>query len=334
MRSAPRRRLLAVAMTALEAGLVSAAPACTYDVPELAVVDASVRRDASVDARPGVEAGPGQGDGEAGTWDGPPLGPPDAEPDAAPGTPDAPLPEAGDAGPVDAPAPEAGPAEAGCPGGAIAFIDEATTTLAGGTSLPVTGLPSVLPGDTLLGFVAVEAIVGNPTTLTAPAGFTLVGQCAPQDTLGLDMLAVYVHTAGPGEPSSYGFTASTPVEGVAWLLHYAGVDPVQSIDVQSIGEAALSPLGTYESPPLTTTGQGEVVVVSFAAQSGGAGAATWSVPVGTTQRASIAGAGQCGSSDDELAASPGTIGPFQTMTSPIVGFSSGCAAVLALRPCP
>jgi hypothetical protein len=198
------------------------------------------------------------------------------------------------------------------------------------TTIPVNS-PAASSGDLLIAYIAAGS-TGNTSlpVFTAPTGWTLLGRT---DHTTIGSLVVYWKIATSAEPLTDTWSASEPVIYAAWILAYGGVDTAQPID--AFAALDLGTAGTqFATPPLTTTGPGELVVATFAGHSTGTTllSATWSLPPGTTSRVNFNNAqARSGASFDAPAAVAGAVLPVTSTAMETQDFAA--THVVAIRPC-
>jgi hypothetical protein len=167
-------------------------------------------------------------------------------------------------------------------------------------------------------------------TIGPPSGWTLLGRT---DHTTIGSLAVYWKIATSAEPLSYNWSLSEAVIYAAWILAYGGVDTAQPIDTFA-GLDDGSQGTAYATPPLTTTGSGEILVATFAGHSLSSNPvpATWSLPAGFASRVDFNNAqARSGASFDGLT---GAAGPFTAFSSTATVTQDFTAThILAIRPC-
>ena len=128
------------------------------------------------------------------------------------------------------------------------------------------------PTGTLSGHVLVAQVTtANPTTITAPSGWTTLQSGA----VGGLRYGVWVKVAGGSEPSSYTFQFSATVNAVAAIATYSGV-AASPIDVSGSQTGSST---TLTAPSVTTSGNA-LVLSLFGAQ----GVDVPTAPSGTTSR--------------------------------------------------
>ena len=135
-------------------------------------------------------------------------------------------------------------------------------TAPGYTASLVLDLPAgVQAGDVLLAHIACR--LPNSQTLTAPAGWTLIGGAGGNASSGIGQWAYY-HVAGSSEPASYTFTWSAQPTGEnggamsAWI----GVDNSNPVDASAISGQVDST--SITAPSISPTGSSDLLVCLYA----------------------------------------------------------------------
>src|SRR6185437_14767847 len=114
------------------------------------------------------------------------------------------------------------------PGGPITERSVATgSTSAAGSQVVIPVPAGVLANDVMIAQVTVRG--GTGTTLTAPAGWSLVRR--DNDTGGQIAEGIYVHVVtGASEPTSYTWTFSAGNDAAGGMAAYTGVNTASPID--------------------------------------------------------------------------------------------------------
>lgn len=180
--------------------------------------------------------------------------------------------------------------------------------------------------------IASIAVRPSSTTITAPAGWTLI-QRVDNANVTDSALAVYYHVAGATEGASYFWDLTNGNTGaVGGIQSFAGVNTVVPID-QFAGQN--TPLGlAHGTPSIATTVNGAMIVTSHAFAS----AATWTPPAGMTEsfdRASVAVPNVAGISLEANRVYQTTAQATGALTAVASDLADvGNAIVIALRPQP
>jgi type II secretory pathway pseudopilin PulG len=123
------------------------------------------------------------------------------------------------------------------------------------TSVTVNAPVGLAPGHFMLAAAVVDA--DATTTLSAPAGWTLVGRI--KDSTNTVTTGVWWKFATASEASSYQFTWTGSRKAYAWITRFTGVEPSAPINVSST-TAGASASSTPSSPSVTTTVANAMVV--------------------------------------------------------------------------
>ena len=189
------------------------------------------------------------------------------------------------------------------------------------TSLTLARPAGAAPGDVLLAGVAVR----GATTITAPAGWTLVRLDNAAD---YTIQAVYWRpVAATGEPASYQWAFSSSNAAAGGILAYSGVNTAAPIDVHG-GAVNGSATTSIVAPSITTTVGGDRVVGMF----GIGGANSITPPPGMTEEgeaASTAGNYHVTWEGSDYTQAAGPTGP-KTASAGVAHPSVG--QLIALRP--
>lgn len=151
----------------------------------------------------------------------------------------------------------------------VAASSSATPT-SGASALTVSVPAGTAQNDVMLAVVSVN-LNGSATTITAPAGWTLVRS----DNSGtIIRQSVYFRVASASEPASYAWTFSNSKRAVAGIVSYRGVDSLAPINASS-GQANGSS-GTITAPSLTTTAYNAMLAGFFGTSNGNGSIGTYS----------------------------------------------------------
>jgi hypothetical protein len=222
---------------------------------------------------------------------------------------------------VAAPAAARADIDARVPAAEVTYRSESTQAF-------TVGVPSgALPGDVLvasLGFGASTA--KSQPSLDAPDGWTLATR-TDQGSVGA--LAVYVHVLAAGE-SSFTWTSSAVVGGVAFVSAYGGVDQASPIDTSSGRTAARG--SSVATPSVTTTAANATLVASYYGYRTKGTDTTWTAPTGMTELADAVNASgsRSGTVDSATQGTPGSTGQKTAKASGEQAYA--IAALTALRP--
>ena len=154
-------------------------------------------------------------------------------------------------------------------------IGSASTSGTGGDHITVNVPSGVTPGDVMIAQVAVRG--GSGTTLTAPAGWSLVRR----DNNGSNLLqAAYSHVVptSPAEPASYTWNFSAGNDGTAAIADFVGVSTVSPVEVHNGQSNASSTSITAPSVTIASGHNADLLLEMFATATGSA----VSVPPGST----------------------------------------------------
>jgi hypothetical protein len=185
------------------------------------------------------------------------------------------------------------------------------------------------PAGTVPGDVMVASIVSNDDdpTFSAPAGWSLVREDAIVDGL---RQAVYVKTAGAAEPNSYTWTMPTTRRLAGGIVTYAGVDPVNPVNVHGARRNTFAST-SVTAPSVTTTVDGALLVHLTALNAEG----TISPSPGMTERWEVT-AWRTSSTRDATAATADTIqttaGLTGTGTATTTQSGRSICVLVALQP--
>jgi hypothetical protein len=210
------------------------------------------------------------------------------------------------------------------PGDGISLVGSASNGLGSSRASITLSRPTGLAA----GNVMVAAIATNDdATIGIPAGWTAVRQ----DVTTAVRQSVFVRVAGPTEPTSYTWTLSGSRRVAGGITAYAGVDPVQPVDV--VG-ASVNPSGTaVTAPDLTTTLDGAMLVHLGTINAEG----TLTAPAGWAEAWEAASPNSSSTRDvlvsssqmiQPLAGPTGSAAATATQPGPSIG------VLLALRPAP
>lgn len=136
-----------------------------------------------------------------------------------------------------------------------------------------------VPGGTLQNDVMIASVGVRPssTTITAPAGWTLVRRI-DNGAANTNSLAVYRKVAGASEPASYTWSFSGATLAVGGIQSFLNIDTTNPIDVESTGQATPSAT-THATQSVTTTVDNAIIVTSHSYAS----SRTWTPPAGMTE---------------------------------------------------
>jgi hypothetical protein len=148
----------------------------------------------------------------------------------------------------------------------------------GTTSLTIDMPVGTLQDDLMIASVAVTP---STTTITPPAGWTLVRR-TDNGSATTNSLAVYRKTATASEPTTYKWTLGGATTAAGGIQSFINVDTSNPIDVEN-GQATASATA-HATPDVTTSVENTFVVTSHAFAS----SATWSEPSGMTEAFDIA----------------------------------------------
>jgi hypothetical protein len=148
----------------------------------------------------------------------------------------------------------------------------------GTTSLTIAQPSGTIQDDVMIASVAVTP---STTTITPPAGWTLVRR-TDNGSATTNSLAVYRKAAGASEPTAYTWTLGGATAAAGGIQTFINVDTANPIDVEN-GQTTAS--GTaHATPSVTTTVANAMVVTSHSFAS----SATWSSPSGMNEEFDIA----------------------------------------------
>lgn len=220
--------------------------------------------------------------------------------------------------------------------GLIRVLQSPKITFRSAESASVTSgdLTVAKPAGTTAGDVMIASIAVRPssTTITAPAGWTLI-QRVDNANVTDSALAVYYRVAGAAEGTSYFWDLTNGNTGaVVGIQSFSGVNTVTPLD-QFAGQN--TPLGlAHSAPSIATTVNGAMIVTSHAF----ATAATWTPPAGMTEsfdRASVAVPNVAGISLEANRVYQTTAQATGALTAVASDLADvGNAIVIALRPLP
>ncbi len=199
----------------------------------------------------------------------------------------------------------------------ITFRGAASASRDGASSLTISKPAGVVDNDVLIAAISVRG--GSATTITAPAGWTLVRRINNGTTLAL---AIYRKVAS-AEGASYAWNFSPARDASGGIQAYAGVDTTAPVDVEN-GQPTPSGL-SHSTPSVTTTVPNTMLVTSFAI----ALDTTWTPPTGQTERYDVFSGGTTSEGNDQLQIAAGASG---VKTATAADDTVGAAHILALRP--
>ena len=146
-------------------------------------------------------------------------------------------------------------------------------------------LTLALPNGATVGDVVVASLgIASGTTgfqpiIAAPAGWTLSTRTP---SAGGGSIAVYWHVVGAGE-SSFAWTTSVAVGGVAFMTAFGGVDSLSPLDTGG-GNSNNNKTTSIATPSLTTASAGELLISSFFGYTSKRERnSNWNVPSGMTE---------------------------------------------------
>lgn len=156
---------------------------------------------------------------------------------------------------------------------AIAFRDYSTyATTAATATHTVPRAVGAVAGDYALIILSTQA--RSTTTVTAPAGWTLLQRVNAAVTYGIGLI-VYGKVLGASEPASYNFVLSTAYEGSGGMGCYSGTSTVDTS-----GSASATSGSTVTAPSLTPAGTQEMLICCYAIGNN----ASFTAPAGMTLR--------------------------------------------------
>lgn len=193
----------------------------------------------------------------------------------------------------------------------------------GAATLTINKPGGVVANDVMVAAISVRG--GSATTITPPAGWTLVRAIDNGTTI---RMAVYFKVATGGEPASYTWTFDSSQKASGGIQAYSNVDTIAPIDAEN-GQA--TPSGTQHSTPsITTYSNNEMLVASFSIARG----TTFTPPAGMTERYDTASTGggppsrTTSEGDDLLQVTAGATG---VKTATAAAAAVGVTHILALR---
>ncbi|MFN8121538.1 MAG: choice-of-anchor C family protein [Thermoleophilia bacterium] len=200
----------------------------------------------------------------------------------------------------------------------IVLRGQTSNTNSGGASLVLTVPAGTVANDLLLAQVAVDG--GSGTTITAPAGWTLIGRT----DVGSTAHAIYQRTATGSETATYTWTFSGSLGASGGMVGYAGVEP-SSPTTTTISTSGTGTPFNVTAP--TVTVPDSMLVILLAQDSNG----TLTAPASMSQlyQSAYAGPRPGVIALDEPQPTTGSPGVKSTTASPGVAFN---ARSLVLRP--
>ncbi|MDE3111880.1 MAG: glycosyltransferase [Chloroflexota bacterium] len=212
----------------------------------------------------------------------------------------------------------------------IAYRDVSTRTLNNGKNLAVRTPAATVAGDVLIASIAVNR---NGSSFTVAPGWSTVRALTDNGTS--ISLGIYWKVASPGDAGGGGSYTWKTNQNRYWsgaIRAYSGVDTTTPVDVENIASA--SSTNSFPAPSLTTTYQNELLVTSFAANTGAVNAWTPPAAMSANERYDVESTTTYVSSsgDDLLETAAGATGQ-QTATTSRPS-ATGLAHMLALRPTP
>ena len=143
----------------------------------------------------------------------------------------------------------------------------------GGSTIPIVTKPSgTKSGDVLIVGLMYEK--GSTTTVTSPAGWTLIRKTNQGNNIGM---VTYYKVAGSSEPFSYTFALSSSPKWSIGISRIIGADAGNPIDTHSGNSGGQS--SNVTAPSITTSSCNTLVLTFYTRKRD----ATWTAPVGTTE---------------------------------------------------
>jgi hypothetical protein len=180
--------------------------------------------------------------------------------------------------------------------------------------------------DVLLAQITVRG--GTGTTITAPAGWTLVRRDDSTTTLAQ---AVFVLVAGASEPADYTWTFSPSQKASGGIIAYSGVNAAAPVNVHG-GQANAS--STSVTAPSVTTTVANARLVGFF---GAARDTLFTPPAGMTEQwdiASTGGAATSRTASEEADEALGAAGATGTRVATAAAAAVNIGQLVALAPAP
>ena len=205
----------------------------------------------------------------------------------------------------------------------IGFRDSATNVVNTASSISVARPTGTLENDVMVAAIAVRG--GTGTTITAPAGWTLILRTDNGTTLSV---ATYRRLAGtaaadPG-PYAWGFNSSIRATGA--INSYSGVHGTTPVNISGGGTGSSA---SVVAPSVTTTVANTRLVGVFSRADGGT---SFALPAGHTERNDVAtaagGNGAATATGDEAIAAIGATGT-RTATASNGTFAAQSVALTA-----
>lgn len=211
---------------------------------------------------------------------------------------------------------------------AITFVGALGGNNTGTSTLSINRPGGVTTNDVMIAAISVRG--GSTTTITPPAGWTLVNTI---DNGTAIRMAIYYKVAAASEPQNYTWTFSSSHGASGGIQAYRDVDTAAPIDDEAGVAGTTGVGGTIATPSITTTIPNTQLVASFAVARG----TNFTAPPGMTERYDINSVGDpvpdrtTSEGADALQAADGATGS-RTATSGVGAGVAGVAHLLALRP--
>ena len=184
-----------------------------------------------------------------------------------------------------------------------------------GGDLTVTKPTGTVENDLMFAhFFTADLGATAPTTLTAPAGWTLIGTTNTRQLVGgayTVRWGVWYRIAGASEGANYTWTANGALVTRGAILTYDNPNTSSPLDTSLIG--TFSADATPTASAITNAEANEMVITVFVSDGGGT-APTWTAPSGMNERNDDTGATE----DDVLQVASGTTGD-KTATASLTG---------------
>ncbi|MBI2246468.1 MAG: hypothetical protein HYU65_00770, partial [Armatimonadetes bacterium] len=211
---------------------------------------------------------------------------------------------------------------------AITFVGALGGRNTGTSTLSIDRPGGVTTNDVMIAAISVRG--GSTTTITPPAGWTLVNTIDNGMTI---RMAIYYKVAAASEPQSYTWTFSSSHGASGGIQAYRDVDTAAPIDDEAGVAGTTGAGGTIATPSIITTIPNTQLVASFAVARG----TSFTAPPGMTERYDINSVGDpvpdrtTSEGADALQAADGATGA-RTATAEAGAGIPGVAHLLALRP--
>lgn len=159
---------------------------------------------------------------------------------------------------------------------AVGFVNKTSTVLAtSGTTTVITTPTGIAVGHRL---IAVLGSVAASTTITPPAGWTLIAEYAPTTAL---RTAAYFRNVTGTEAANYTWTFSVSGRMFGYIVAYSGCD-LTAAPTYGVKSGTVDSVGPHAAPTVVVPNQGWLVTAVGARQSPGtAGQVPWSINVAT-----------------------------------------------------